>query len=90
MKRSIAVLAVTVLFGVLLRPAAAQAQSADPAGPPVTLATSVCSVYCDTRDPSLARQDTFPVGDKTQNGRRISLHLSDADAMAWGSIDNGA
>jgi hypothetical protein len=90
MKRSIAVLAVTVLFGVLLRPAAAQARAVDPAGPPVTLATSVCSVYCDTRDPSLSKQDTFPVGDKTQNGRRISLHLSDADAMAWGSIDNGA
>ena len=28
-------------------------------------------------------------GAKGQNGRRISLHLSDADAMAWGSIDNG-
>ncbi|GAA2482709.1 glycoside hydrolase family 76 protein [Winogradskya humida] len=55
----------------------------------VAAAATVCSVSCDTRDPSTARQDTFPVPDKTQNGRRISLHLSDADAMAWGSIDNG-
>ncbi|HEY0534503.1 MAG TPA: glycoside hydrolase family 76 protein [Actinoplanes sp.] len=52
--------------------------------------TTVCSVFCDTRDPSLSRQDTFPVADRVQNGRKISLHLSDADAMAWGSIDNGA
>jgi hypothetical protein len=52
-------------------------------------ATTVCSVFCDTRDPSLSRQDTFPVADRVQNNRRISLHLSDADAMAWASIDNG-
>jgi predicted alpha-1,6-mannanase (GH76 family) len=41
------------------------------------------------RDPSTARQDLFPVGAKVQNGRQIRLHVSDADAMAWGSIDNG-
>ncbi|MFI6074283.1 glycoside hydrolase family 76 protein [Actinoplanes sp. NPDC051343] len=76
MKR--AVLVVLVLVAALLAaPAAAAA------------ATAVCSVYCDTRDPSLSRQDTFPVADRIQNGRKISLHLSDADAMAWGSIDNG-
>jgi hypothetical protein len=81
MKRA-AVVTVIVLIGVLPRPAAATAA-------PSTMA-AVCSVFCDTRDPSLARQDTFPVAGRTQNGRRISLHLSDADAMAWGSIDNGA
>jgi len=78
MKRATVVVLVAVVFGALLQPGAAAA------------ATTVCSVYCDTRDPSQAKQDTFPVADRTQNGRRISLHLSDADAMAWGSIDNGA
>ena len=56
----------------------------------VAAATTVCSVFCDTRDPSLSRQDTFPVANKIQNGRTIELHLSDADAMAWASIDNGS
>lgn len=87
MKRA-AVVLVTVLIGVLLRPAGAQAAPRPTAAAPSTMAT-VCSVYCDTRDPSQARQDTFPVADRIQNGRRIALHLSDADAMAWGSIDNG-
>src|ERR1700712_4110373 len=77
MKR--AVLVVLVLFAALLT--APQAAAAAP---------TVCSVFCDTRDPSLSRQDTFPVADRVQNSRRISLHLSDADAMAWASIDNGA
>jgi hypothetical protein len=76
MKRSIVIL-VAVLAAMLL-PGTARA------------ASTVCSVNCDTRDPSLARQDTFPVADRIQNNRRISLHLSDADAMAWGSIDNGS
>jgi hypothetical protein len=59
------------------------------AGPAAAAAAVVCAVSCDARDPSTARQDTFPVPDRIQNGRRISLHLSDADAMAWGSIDLG-
>lgn len=49
----------------------------------------VCSVFCDTRDPSLARQEIFPVAEKRMNGRRIVLHVSNVDAMAWGSIDDG-
>jgi hypothetical protein len=77
MKRAAVVLVTVLLAALLTPPSAARA------------ATTVCSVYCDTRNPSLARQDTFPVADRVQNGRRISLHLSDADAMAWGSIDNG-
>ncbi|KZV89832.1 Six-hairpin glycosidase, partial [Exidia glandulosa HHB12029] len=52
-------------------------------------AADVCSVSCDKRDPSTSQQDTFPVSNKNQNGRIISLHLSEADAMAWGSIDKG-
>ena len=68
---------------VLLSPAAAAP------GSPATLAASVCAVYCDTRDPSLARQEIFPVPEVSINGRRLVLHVSDVDAMAWGSIDNG-
>ncbi|GGL16747.1 glycoside hydrolase family 76 protein [Mangrovihabitans endophyticus] len=71
-------------------PATATTTTTATTGPAPRAAASVCSVYCDTRDPSLARQDTFPVADRIQNGRRISLHLSAADAMAWGSIDNGS
>jgi predicted alpha-1,6-mannanase (GH76 family) len=60
-----------------------------PAGPVAWAATTVCAIYCDTRDPSLARQETFPVAEKQQNGRRIVLHISDVDGMGWASIDNG-
>lgn len=77
--------AVIVAVALVLQPVPSTPASADN----VVAAAAVCSVYCDTRDPSQARQDTFPVPDKIQNGRRISLHLSEADAMAWGSIDNG-
>lgn len=52
-------------------------------------AAQVCSVSCDTLDPSQAQEETFPVAEKVINGRRIVLHVSDKDAMAWGSIDNG-
>lgn len=52
-------------------------------------ATSVCALACDTLDPSKARQETFPVPDRTLNGRLLRLHVSDADDMAWASIDNG-
>jgi hypothetical protein len=83
MKRAAVYIFAAVLIAVLLRPVAAQAT-------PVALAATVCSVFCDTRDPSSARQDTFPVANKVQNGRTIALHLSDADAMAWGSIDHGS
>jgi hypothetical protein len=83
MKRAAVYIFAAVLIAVLLRPVAAQAA-------PVALAATVCSVFCDTRDPSSARQDTFPVANKVQNGRTIALHLSDADAMAWGSIDHGS
>src|SRR2546421_4573462 len=56
---------------------------------PAQAATVVCALYCDTRDPSLARQETFPVPERNQNGRRIVLHVSDTDGMAWGGIDAG-
>jgi hypothetical protein len=56
---------------------------------PASAATTVCAIYCDTRDPSLAQQETFPVANKIDNGRRIELHISDADGMGWASIDVG-
>ncbi len=55
----------------------------------VAAAPAVCAIFCDTRDPSLARQEIFPVSEKRVNGRRIVLHVSNADGMAWGSIDDG-
>jgi predicted alpha-1,6-mannanase (GH76 family) len=58
-------------------------------GQPASAAATVCAVYCDTRDPSLARQELFPVPERAVNGRRVVLHVSNVDAMAWGSIDNG-
>ncbi|MET0136477.1 MAG: glycosyl hydrolase, partial [Kibdelosporangium sp.] len=55
-----------------------------PAAAPV-----VCVLSCDTLDPSRAKQELFPVPEKPVNGRRLVLHVSDLDGMAWGSIDNG-
>ncbi|MFE2585025.1 glycoside hydrolase family 76 protein [Streptomyces sp. NPDC059378] len=60
-----------------------------PAAAPSAAATQVCVLACDTLDPSLARQESFPVPDKNLNGRRLELHVSDADDMAWASIDDG-
>ncbi|MFD0591762.1 hypothetical protein ACFQZ4_03645 [Catellatospora coxensis] len=74
----------TVLMTVLLVAAAGTVVAT-----PASAAPAVCALYCDTRDPSLARQETFPVPEVNLNGRRLVLHVSDADRMAWGSIDNG-
>ncbi|MFI1393575.1 glycoside hydrolase family 76 protein [Streptomyces sp. NPDC020681] len=49
----------------------------------------VCVLSCDTRDPSLAQQESFPVPARQINGRRLELHVSDPDDMAWASIDEG-
>ncbi len=55
----------------------------------VVPAAVVCFLSCDTLDPSRAGQETFPVPEKQLNGRRLVLHVSDVDGMAWGSIDDG-
>ncbi len=60
-----------------------------PAIPVAAAASTVCAVYCDTRDPSLAQHETFPVPNALENGRVIELHVSDPDGMAWASIDDG-
>ena len=62
---------------------------ARPGLPSAAAASTVCATYCDTRDPSLAQHETFPVANKIQNGRLIELHVSDPDGMAWASIDHG-
>jgi predicted alpha-1,6-mannanase (GH76 family) len=59
------------------------------AAPHANAATTVCALYCDTRDPSLAQSETFPTPNVYQNGDVIELHVDDADGMAWASIDNG-
>ena len=60
-----------------------------PAVPGHADSTTVCSAYCDTRDPSLAKQETFPVANVNINGRLLELHVDNVDGMAWASIDNG-
>jgi hypothetical protein len=57
--------------------------------PAVAPTAVVCFLSCDTLDPSRAKQETFPVPERQINGRRVVLHVSDADGMAWASIDNG-
>jgi len=52
-------------------------------------AAAICNKYCDGRDPALSPGDRQPVT-ATIWSRRIVLHFDDADAMGWGSIDNGS
>ncbi|MFB7456058.1 MULTISPECIES: glycoside hydrolase family 76 protein [unclassified Streptomyces] len=52
-------------------------------------ATPVCALACDTLDPAKAAQETFPVPDRNISGRILRLHVSEADDMAWASVDNG-
>ncbi|MDI5978636.1 hypothetical protein QDK53_20690, partial [Amycolatopsis magusensis] len=52
-------------------------------------AEAVCFLACDARDPVHAGQEAFPVPEENLNGRRLVLHVSDVDGMAWGSIDHG-
>jgi predicted alpha-1,6-mannanase (GH76 family) len=73
----VGLVALAIVAGVLVAPVTA------------TAATTVCAVYCDTRDPSLATSETFPVPDKTDNGRLVRLHVSDSDGMGWASVDQG-
>jgi predicted alpha-1,6-mannanase (GH76 family) len=77
------------LIRLLLVTAVVAAAALVPLSTPASAATTVCALFCDTRDPSLAQQETFPVSTKDLNGRRLKLHVSDADDMAWASIDGG-
>ena len=73
---------------LLVTAAAALGPMGAPA-PVAEAATTVCALYCDTRDPSLAQQETFPTPNMYENGRVIELHVDDVDGMAWASIDDG-
>jgi predicted alpha-1,6-mannanase (GH76 family) len=57
--------------------------------PPAGANSSVCNIWCDVRDPALARGDRQPVS-ATVWSRQIVLHVSDPDDMTWASIDNGS
>lgn len=74
----------TLLITVLLVAGLLQAPSAT-----AEVNAVVCFLSCDTLDPSRAGQEIFPVPERNLNGRRLVLHVSDVDGMAWGSIDNG-
>jgi len=50
---------------------------------------TICNLRCDGRDPALAPDDRVP-GQATVWSRRIVLHLTDRDDMAWASIDAGS
>lgn len=50
---------------------------------------TICNRYCDGRDPALSPGDRQPVSTAVHS-RRIVLHIDDADAMGWASIDNGS
>jgi hypothetical protein len=52
------------------------------------LAATVCNKYCDGRDPGLATADRVPVS-ATLYGRTFKVHVNDADAMAWASVETG-
>ncbi|GHE98675.1 glycosyl hydrolase [Streptomyces griseoluteus] len=56
---------------------------------PAHAASAVCALSCDTLDPSKARQESFPMPDRTVNGRLLRLHVSEPDSMAWASVDQG-
>ena len=77
----IAALSVTALVsGLTVLASAAPAAAAD---------ITVCNVYCDTRDPALAPGDRV-AATATVWSRQITLHLDDADDMAWANIAVGS
>jgi predicted alpha-1,6-mannanase (GH76 family) len=57
--------------------------------PPALASATVCNVSCDARDPALAKADRQAVS-TTVFSRRIALHVSDPDDMAWATIDSGS
>jgi hypothetical protein len=71
------VIAVAMAGGVVGRPSPARAD--DPA---------VCAAFCDGRDPTDAAGDRAADASEL-HGRRFVVHVSDADAMAWASVEAG-
>jgi hypothetical protein len=56
--------------------------------PGVATAAVACNNFCDGRDAALAGSDRVSVS-STLYGRRFSVHVSDTDAMVWGTVDTG-
>ncbi|MFD7921725.1 glycoside hydrolase family 76 protein [Streptomyces sp. NPDC059740] len=81
---------VLLALGVAVALLLAVAAPAGAATRPRATAATVCSLHCDTLDPSRAGQEGFPVPTVTENGASIRLHVSDADGMGWASIDDAA
>ena len=55
---------------------------------PCAAAADVCDVHCDRRDPAQAEGDRHASSAKVWS-RQIVLHVSDADDMAWATIEDG-
>nr|BFE77055.1 hypothetical protein GCM10020092_103560 [Actinoplanes digitatis] len=58
-----------------------------PAGSPA-LAATVCNRYCDGRDPALSPGDRVATS-AILYGRTFKVHVNDADAMIWATVENG-
>lgn len=78
-----------VLTGALvITPYASAMASSDQQTTAAQPLADVCNLHCDRRDPALAQGDRI-AAQATVFSRQIVLHVSDADNMAWASIDNG-
>ena len=51
-------------------------------------AATICNRHCDGRDPALSPGDRTPVS-TTLYGRVFTVHVNDADAMIWATVENG-
>ncbi|NBH05286.1 glycoside hydrolase family 76 protein [Amycolatopsis sp. SID8362] len=60
-----------------------------PTPSPVAPLAVICDKYCDARDPALSPGDREGAS-ASISGRRLSLHLDDADDMGWAAITGGA
>lgn len=85
--RPLVALLATVLLATLSTQTATARQAAGHGA--VSPRDTICNNYCDGRDPALSPGDRTPVT-TTLFSRAITLHLDDADAMGWASIDNGS
>lgn len=63
--------------------------AAPAATPAAAAAVAICDKYCDARDPALSPGDREGAS-AAISGRRLSLHLDDADDMGWAAITGGA
>src|SRR6187551_139396 len=55
---------------------------------PAARAATVCNRYCDGRDSALSPGDRVATS-STLYGRPFKVHVNDADAMIWATVENG-